>query len=97
MAGKVLNIKLFSPLKLDHGLAGKSHAICHYSCNFPLGNIVRPSFFPDLSLQTKAAGIGFLRKSNIAQSCNRAMFIFQDRFKNVAAIIGYKILLNLHS
>ena len=31
MAGKVINIKFCSPLKLYHGLTGKCHAICHYS------------------------------------------------------------------
>jgi len=48
MAGKVANIKVYSPLKLHHGLlaalreapsgrlTGKYHAICHYSFNLPL-------------------------------------------------------------
>ena len=36
MAGKVVNIKVCSPLKLNHGLTGKHHAICHYSYNLPL-------------------------------------------------------------
>jgi hypothetical protein len=36
MAGKALNIKVYSPLKLHHGLTGKYHAICHYSYNLPL-------------------------------------------------------------
>ena len=36
MAGKVLNIKVCSPLKLRSGLTGKYHAICHYSYNLPL-------------------------------------------------------------
>jgi hypothetical protein len=36
MAGKVLNIKVFGPLKLRSGLTGKYHAICHYSYNLPL-------------------------------------------------------------
>ena len=31
MAGKVLNIKVCNPLKLQHGLTGKCHALCHYS------------------------------------------------------------------
>jgi hypothetical protein len=30
MAGKVLNIKVYSPIKLHSGLTGKCHAICHY-------------------------------------------------------------------
>jgi len=38
MAGKVLNITVFSPLKLRSGLTGKKPAICHYSYNLPLGN-----------------------------------------------------------
>jgi hypothetical protein len=42
MAGKVLNIKVSSPLKHRSGLTGKCHAICHYSYNLPLGRIVRP-------------------------------------------------------
>jgi len=37
MAGKVLNIKVCSPLKLLNGLTGKKPAICHYSYNLPLG------------------------------------------------------------
>ncbi len=36
MAGEVLNIKVFSPLKLRSGLIGNYHAICHYSYNLPL-------------------------------------------------------------
>ena len=36
MAGKVLNIKVCSPLKLLSGLTGNYHAICHYSYNLPL-------------------------------------------------------------
>ena len=36
MAGKVLNIKVCSPLKQRSGLTGKYHAICHYSYNLPL-------------------------------------------------------------
>jgi len=41
MAGKALNIKVFRPLKLRSGLTGNYHAICHYSYNFPLVNILR--------------------------------------------------------
>ena len=40
MAGKVLNIKVCSPLKLRSGLTGKKPAICHYSYNLPLGKIL---------------------------------------------------------
>jgi len=36
MTGKVLNIKVSSPLKLRSGLNGNYHAICHYSYNLPL-------------------------------------------------------------
>ena len=36
MAGKVVNIKVCSPLKLRSGLTGNYHAICHYSYNLPL-------------------------------------------------------------
>jgi len=36
MAGKVQNIKVYSPLKLHQGLTGKCHAICHCSYNLPL-------------------------------------------------------------
>ena len=41
MAEKVSNIKVCSPLKLRSGLTGKFHAICHYSYNLPLTNIIR--------------------------------------------------------
>ena len=41
MAGRVLNIKVCSPLKLRSGLTGKCHAICHYSYNLPLANMLR--------------------------------------------------------
>ena len=52
MAGKVLNIKVClrrarpivlgcNPLKLQSGLTGNYHAICHYSYNLPLGNILQ--------------------------------------------------------
>ncbi len=40
MAGKVLNIKACSPLKLHSGLTGKQPAICHYSYNLPLPHIL---------------------------------------------------------
>ena len=30
MAGKILNIKVCSPLKAHSGLTGKKPAICHY-------------------------------------------------------------------
>lgn len=39
MAGIVLNIKVFSLLKLHSDLTGNCHAICHYLYNFPLGTI----------------------------------------------------------
>jgi hypothetical protein len=41
MAGKVLNIKACSPLKLLSSLTGKKPAICHYSYNLPLATIMR--------------------------------------------------------
>ena len=40
MAGKVAHIKVCPPLKLRSGLTGKHHAICHYSYNLPLTNIL---------------------------------------------------------
>ena len=40
MAGKVLNIKVCSLLKLHHGLTGKCLEICHYSYNLSLYTIV---------------------------------------------------------
>jgi len=36
MAGEVVNIKVYNPLKLRSGLTGNHHAICHYSYNLPL-------------------------------------------------------------
>ncbi len=36
MAGKVVNFKVCSPLKLRSDLTGNYHAVCHYSYNFPL-------------------------------------------------------------
>ena len=41
MAGKVLNIRVDSPLKLRSGLTRKYHAICHYSYNLPLAVILK--------------------------------------------------------
>ncbi len=41
MAGDVVNINLCSPLKLRRGLTGNYHAICHYSYNLPLYDIVK--------------------------------------------------------
>ena len=40
MAGKVLKIRVYSPLKLRSGSTGNYHAICHYSYNLPLVAIV---------------------------------------------------------
>jgi hypothetical protein len=39
MAGDVLNINVYSPLKLRCVLTGNCHAICHYSNNLPLCGI----------------------------------------------------------
>ena len=39
MVGKVPNIKVGSPLKLNHGLIGKHHTICHYTYNLALLSI----------------------------------------------------------
>ena len=49
MAGKVLNIKVCSPLKLRSGLTGKYHAICHYSYNLPLYTML----LDDITLNAK--------------------------------------------
>jgi hypothetical protein len=46
MAGKVLNIKVCSPLKLHSGLTGNYHAICHYSYNLPSNFLKTPLYFP---------------------------------------------------
>jgi hypothetical protein len=43
MAGKVVNIKVCSPVKLRSGLTGKYHAICHYSYNLPLAASIKDS------------------------------------------------------
>jgi len=43
MAGKVLNIKVCSPLKLPSGFTDKNYAICHYSYNFYLQEKERDS------------------------------------------------------
>jgi hypothetical protein len=41
MAGEVVNIKVYSPLKQRSGLTGKCHAICHYSYNLPLAKMAK--------------------------------------------------------
>jgi hypothetical protein len=46
MAGKVLNFKVCSPLKLRSGLTGKKPAICHYSYNLPINVGVLNFFIP---------------------------------------------------
>ena len=43
MAGKVLNIKVRSPLKLRSSLTGNYHAICHCSYNLPLCFMPKPT------------------------------------------------------
>ncbi len=45
MAGKVLNIKDCSSLKLRIGLTGKKPAICHYSYNLPLCRMLKKKEF----------------------------------------------------
>jgi len=45
MAGKVLNIKVCSLLKLHHGLTGKYQAIYHYSYKLPLW-LVKKNNYP---------------------------------------------------
>ena len=47
MAGKVLNIKVCSPLKLRSGLTGNYHAICHYLYNLPLPAIKMNEITPN--------------------------------------------------
>ena len=44
MAGKVLNFKVCSPLKLRSGLTGNYYAICHYSYNLPLAIIKKQTY-----------------------------------------------------
>ncbi len=44
MAEKVLNIKVYSPLKLHHGLTGKCHALYHYLYNLLLEKLFRNLF-----------------------------------------------------
>ena len=39
MAGKIINIKICSPFKINCDLKGKSHAICHYSYMLPMSTI----------------------------------------------------------
>jgi len=61
MARKVLNINVYSPFKLHHGLTGKSHAICHYSYNLPLwATYMRPIFLFVLTLS-----FGFQAKAQL--------------------------------
>ena len=41
----MVNIKVYSPLKLRSGLTENYHAICHYSYNLPLYPILtRPEY-----------------------------------------------------
>src|SRR5690554_7922743 len=73
MAGDVLNIKAFSPLKLRSGLTGKCHAICHYSYNLPLSLSVKPTaqmahlVFPTHIANTKPKEPFFPTHYNIIQ------------------------------
>jgi len=51
MAVKVANIKVYSPLKLHHGLTGKCRTICHTHNNLPLVVIrTSPCNSSDISL-----------------------------------------------
>lgn len=50
MAGKVLNIKVCSPLKQRSGLTGKYHATCHYSYNLPLAVIINQNPMSNIEL-----------------------------------------------
>ena len=49
MAGKVLNIKACSPLKLRSVLTGRKPAICHYSYNLPLCGSLKDDTKPEKS------------------------------------------------
>jgi len=67
MAGKALNIKVCSPLKLHSGLSGNYHAICHYSYNSLLAFIVgKPT--------AQMAHLVFANKQPKAEKTIRAIF-----------------------
>ena len=53
MAGKVLNFKVYSPLKLRSGLTGKHNAICHYSYNLPLCAMVKKTLKQQITRQKR--------------------------------------------
>ena len=65
MAGKVLNIKVCSPLKLRSGLTGNYYAICHYSYNLPLCTSVKDNDTADNLLLNRQK-----RKMKIANAQN---------------------------
>ena len=49
MAGKLLNIKVCSLLKLLRGLKEKCQEICNYSYNLPLGAIIMKEKYVELT------------------------------------------------
>ena len=51
MAVKVLDIKIFSPLKLHHSLKEKYRAICHYSYNLSLCGIKKTKLSREINIK----------------------------------------------
>lgn len=87
MAGKVLIIKVCSPLKQRSGLTGNYHAICHYLYNLPLAaiqmNRIRKRFriFAGTKLKDKNVKYNFFQtiKDGNPQSGLPISLIFKER------------------
>jgi hypothetical protein len=75
MAGKVLNIKVCSPLKLLSDLTRIYHAICHYSYNLPLCVSVKKT------ADTQMAHLVFADTRAKTQKTKRAIFLPTHRQK----------------
>ena len=68
MAGKVLKIKVCSPIKLHHGLTRKYHTIFHYSYNLPLPNIKRMNI---IKMTSKLSLLLFISIVFLMGSCKK--------------------------
>lgn len=86
MAGKVLNIKVCSPLKLHHGLTGKYHATCHYSYNLPL-----PPIFDSQSNRVMIKNCKFEKKMKVERINNEFIVRFSPGTKTskIQSILDY--------
>ena len=96
MAGKVVNMKVCSPLKLRSGLTGKYHAICHYSYNLPLANILNPHIMKTLASSILLTLITITGFSQVQSDCEKSWGL-DHYYKKDVAFLAFERLYEIKS